>query len=153
MSSTTSEPQIQELTLRARCFYLSRKKSTPIDFDAYKTHVASRAPSSTPPIPQNFVPENEESTSGHPAVVSTEGKAPYPPTFAEIVDMITTGKPIPGIIDIPPTTLPDQATKSVASKRRKPWETDVDEETIQGGMGTFGDQRDTFIKQDFPTDV
>lgn len=77
---------------------------------------------------------------------------PYPPSFAEIVALITTGATIPGIRDIPDTVLTDQGTKPVARKRRKPWEKDVDEETIQGG-GTFGDHRDTIIQQEYPTDV
>lgn len=86
-----------------------------------------------------------------------KGSAPYPPTFAEIVELITTGAPIPGIKDIPDTLLTSQASKPVASKRRKPWEKDVSEEAVQGAgeqggkiEGTFGDHRDQIIVQDLP---
>jgi hypothetical protein len=74
-----------------------------------------------------------------------EKGAPYPPTFAEIVELITSGKPIPGIKDIPPTLLTSQATKPTASKRRKPWEKELPSEE-----GTFGDRRDEIIVQDLP---
>jgi hypothetical protein len=95
---------------------------------------------------------------------SDKGAAPYPPTFAEIVELITSGKPIPGIKEIPPTLLTDQASQPSASKRRKPWEKDVSEEAVQGAgfalpgsegegkrvEGTFGDHRDEVIVQDLP---
>jgi hypothetical protein len=43
----------------------------------------------------------------------------------------------------------------MASKRRKPWETDVPEEVIEGKEGgkvegTFGDRRDDVIVQELP---
>ena len=69
----------------------------------------------------------------------------------EIVQLITTGAPIPGIKDIPPTLLTDQATKPSKSKRRKPWEMDVPDEVIEGRVeGTFGDRRDEVIVQELP---
>jgi hypothetical protein len=74
-------------------------------------------------------------------------KPPNPTRFDEIVALITSGKPIPGIREIPPTVLSDQATKSTASKRRKPWEK---EEILAANEGTFGDRRDEVILQDDP---
>jgi hypothetical protein len=67
------------------------------------------------------------------------------------VHLITTGAPIPGIKEIPSITLPEKATKPLAKKRRKPWETDVPEEVVQGlAEGTFGDRRDEIIVQELP---
>lgn len=97
-------------------------------------------------------------------LTSEKGTAPYPPTFAEIVELITSGKPIPGIKEILPTLLTDQASKPTASKRRKPWEKDVPEGAVQGAgatlpggegedkkvEGTFGDHRDEVVVQDLP---
>lgn len=89
-------------------------------------------------------------------------EAPYPQTFAEIVELITSGATIPGIKEIPPTLLTSQATQSVEKKRRKPWEVaiDIPEEAVQGAgtilngekkiEGTFGDRRDEVIIQEFP---
>ncbi len=34
--------QVHDLTLRAQCFYLSRKKSVPIDFDGYKAYLSAK---------------------------------------------------------------------------------------------------------------
>ena len=48
--------------------------------------------------------------------------APYPTSFAHIVELITSGKPIPGIKEIPDTILSGQETQSKCERRRKPWE-------------------------------
>jgi hypothetical protein len=47
--------------------------------------------------------------------------------YAELVEMIQTGKPVPGIKDIPDTVLSGQGTQSMAAKRRKPWEKDAED--------------------------
>lgn len=62
--------------------------------------------------------------------------------------LITAGKPIPGIREIPPTVLEDQATKPAASKRRKPWEKESEDVNVE--EGTFGDKRDFVLEQDVP---
>ena len=46
----------------------------------------------------------------------------YPQTFAEVMELIQAGKPIPGIRDIPSTVLQGQASHSRISQRPKPWE-------------------------------
>jgi Family of unknown function (DUF5572) len=77
--------------------------------------------------------------------------APYPPTFAQIVALITSNSPIPGIKEIPSTVHPELKSTPVLPKRRKPWEKDVPEEVIQGKAGgTFGDHRDEIIEQELP---
>jgi hypothetical protein len=77
--------------------------------------------------------------------------APYPPTFAQIVALITSNSPIPGIKEIPPTLVSGPASQPVVPKRRKPWEKDLPEEVIQGkAEGTFGDRRDEIIEQELP---
>ncbi|ESZ90991.1 hypothetical protein SBOR_8625 [Sclerotinia borealis F-4128] len=163
LGNASSPDQIRELTLRAQCFYLSRKKNIVIDFDGYKSYLATQSSATSSadvpeitPISSNFTPSSNVPLHHEddlpPASTEADSKAPYPQSFAEIVALITAGIPIPGIRDIPDTVLTDQGTKPVARKRRKPWETDVDEETIQGG-GTFGDHRDIIIQQEYPTDV
>lgn len=176
LGATTSPAQIEELTLRAQVFYLSRKISTPIDFDTYKAYLSSKTsspdPSAPPPhhtpssieppppltdasmqpppsstiSPPAQAPETTDTTSSGEKPL----QAPYPPTFAEIVSLITTGAPIPGIKDIPPTLLTDQATKPSASRRRKPWEKEPVEGEDKENEGTFGDRRDEVIMQELP---
>lgn len=55
---------------------------------------------------------------------TTTEPPPYPMSFQEIVELISTGKPIPGIKDIPDTLLEGQSSESSKQARRKPWEKD-----------------------------
>ncbi|PUU80929.1 hypothetical protein B9Z19DRAFT_1078151 [Tuber borchii] len=48
--------------------------------------------------------------------------APYPNSFAYIVELITTGQPIPGIKHIPNELNPAPPSEPVRAKRLKPWE-------------------------------
>ncbi len=41
-----------------------------------------------------------------------------------MVELITTGQPIPGIKEIPDTVLEGQASQATPVKRKKPWEKD-----------------------------
>jgi len=156
-----SSSQLEDLTLRAQCFYLSYKKSTPIDFDAYKTYLSTKQPPTPISIPepptQNTQPSENlpPSTTEDMSITKTppaqpDGDAPYPPTFKQIVELIQSGAPIPGIMDIPDTVLTGQGSTPQAPKRRKPWEKE-DSEEVAGG--TFGDARDEApIEQELPED-
>ena len=53
----------------------------------------------------------------------------YPTSFAHIVELITTGQPIPGIQDIPDTVLTGHDISSEKPRRKKPWEKDEVEHT------------------------
>ncbi|KAL1958342.1 hypothetical protein VTO42DRAFT_4659 [Malbranchea cinnamomea] len=58
-----------------------------------------------------------------------EGENPaYPTSFARIVELITTGQPIPGIQQIPDTVLTGQGAPSNIKPRRKPWEKEAPKE-------------------------
>ncbi|KAB2573024.1 MYB DNA-binding domain protein [Lasiodiplodia theobromae] len=158
LGSTASSEQAVELSLRARCFYYSRKFNTSVDFDAYKAYRASApspsavpttapnglapaadlpatpSPGQTPPLGStatfpSAAPTTSTPASAPPPAASAEGEqqgeAPYPTSFAHIVELITSGQPIPGIKEIPDTVLEGQGSASTASKRKKPWEKDV----------------------------
>lgn len=64
------------------------------------------------------------STSGAPVATIAAPPPAYPMSFNHIVELITTGQPIPGVKEIPDTVLEGQASHSTTSKRRKPWEKD-----------------------------
>ncbi len=107
---------------------LFRKYDVQIDFSAYKNWRLQHQPS---PIDAHVTATNGISTSipslQDPITAtlpSTNPPAPYPPNFSQIVDLITTGQPIPGIKDIPDTVLAGQGTQPTTSKRKKPWEKD-----------------------------
>ncbi|MCJ1450282.1 hypothetical protein MMC28_000612 [Mycoblastus sanguinarius] len=138
LGSNASPEQEEHLTLRARCFYFSRKNNIPIDFNAYQTwrsqHISSsltngassqnpeptlpslnRAASSSTPSPPHEI---------SPTSSNTEPPAPYPTSFSQIVELITSGQPIPGIKEVPDTVLEGQASQPTTAKRKKPWEKD-----------------------------
>ena len=54
---------------------------------------------------------------------NVEPPAPYPISFGQIVELITSGEPIPGIKEVPATVLDGQTSQPTTAKRRKPWET------------------------------
>jgi hypothetical protein len=102
-----------------------RKFNTTIDFDAYKAYRDSHG--SPPPQTagvQPLTPTATESEALSAPANPAEPPAPYPTSFAHIVELITTGQPIPGIKDIPDTVLAGQGTQPEKPRRKKPWEKD-----------------------------
>ncbi|KFY34943.1 hypothetical protein V494_06344 [Pseudogymnoascus sp. VKM F-4513 (FW-928)] len=145
-----SPSQLRDLTIRARTFYYARKTNQKIDFDAYKAHLASRSPDEFPAPKPSDAGESSSSTPLPQAggdAANADPNPTFPTSFADIVALINSGAPIPGIMDIPPTVLTDKATQPAASRRKKPWETQ-EEPIIPEGEGTFGNDRDRIIPQE-----
>ena len=118
-----------------------------IDFDAYREwHARQGFPSQTKPnntIYQSFTVGKEQSPACSSLVISENLKnddvpppAPYPLSFDHIVELITSGHPVPGVKEIPNTVLDGQASKAIRSKRRKPWETASSDEAVSGTAST-----------------
>ncbi|KAJ9653042.1 hypothetical protein H2198_007748 [Neophaeococcomyces mojaviensis] len=64
---------------------------------------------------------------------------PYPTSFADIVDLITQNKPVPGIEEVPDTVLELGSSKrDNAVRRKKPWEKEEVEEVEEGEEGEEG---------------
>jgi hypothetical protein len=106
-----------------------RKNHVTVDFPAYQAWRAQR-PSASGTLVDNELPSTAIQTSVPAPVLApssdehaTEEKPPYPMSFNKIVDLITTGQPIPGIMEIPDTVLEGQESQSSGPKRKKPWET------------------------------
>jgi len=103
-----------------------------IDFDGYKAYRNARGrPPPTPPTTQApldvpSMPSSNEAAGGvMPAPANAdEPPAPYPTSFAHIVELITSGQPVPGIKEIPSTVLTGQGTEPAKARRKKPWEKD-----------------------------
>ncbi|KAF1811020.1 hypothetical protein P152DRAFT_508324 [Eremomyces bilateralis CBS 781.70] len=138
LQSAQSPDHATDLESRAKCFYLSRKHGVRIDVNGYKAWkkqqkgttaqengielgngTESAKESSAPPA------ETQNNDSGAQDDSTPAGDAPYPTSFSDIVELITSGKPIPGIKDIPDTILEGQGTQPSANRRKKPWEKDV----------------------------
>ncbi|KAK5702988.1 hypothetical protein LTR97_003934 [Elasticomyces elasticus] len=139
LGSVQDPSQIAHLTLRAKCYYYARKAGAAVDFDGYKAWVESqahsenhRATDGTLQAPTNgMLIHHSDLEEGYDAPANAESNgdgmtnAPKPASFAEICDMISEGKPIPGIKDIPDTILEGQASDSRTTRRKKPWEKDT----------------------------
>ncbi|PYI12130.1 hypothetical protein BO78DRAFT_392806 [Aspergillus sclerotiicarbonarius CBS 121057] len=131
--SPASEAEINrndDLTLQAKCFYFSRKEklTPPLNFSDYKAWLES-APTGAASVDQTAIPVLQQSNSAgfsskkHTGEIAKSSEEPaYPSSFAHIVELITTGQPIPGIQQIPDTVLTGYDTPSEKPKRRKPWE-------------------------------
>ncbi|KAK6534318.1 hypothetical protein TWF281_005644 [Arthrobotrys megalospora] len=141
LSTTTDPLQVRHLTRQAKCFFYSRKISRPVSFPLYSAwldreeHSAPRCRSPSceigPPIDPTPVEAFGESNPSIPSDTPTDttagaaagdDKTPYPTSFAHIVELITSGKPIPGIREIPNTLNAAPPTQSSVQQRRKPWE-------------------------------
>lgn len=119
-----------------------RKFDVPIDVEEYKAwkvykankptingvtttskQVAEPSPSSFSEVPA--VSDASATSEATPEVAPPSPSGPqYPTSFAHVVELISTGKPIPGIKQIPTTVLEGQSSESTKPKRRKPWEKD-----------------------------
>ncbi|CAI7620710.1 unnamed protein product [Penicillium glandicola] len=115
-----------DLVLQAKCFFFSRKENlTPaIDFAAFRSWLASQTtePQGLGNPNLQITETSDPSTSGLES--SAHPEPAYPSSFAHIVELITTGQPIPGIQDIPDTVLSGHDISSEKPRRRKPWEKD-----------------------------
>jgi hypothetical protein len=115
----------------------ARKYNINIDFDGYKSYRSARG--RPPPMqPLNGTPAPTVPGSEAPGSImsasadANEPPAPYPTSFAHIVELITSGQPVPGIKEIPSTVLTGQGTEPVKPRRRKPWEKDDTPATASG---------------------
>jgi hypothetical protein len=97
-----------------------RKYGTNVDFDAYKAWRAQKA------ISNGLTATPETNGSADAASVPSNEPEPGPKlSYQEIVDLIQSGKPVPGIKEIPNTVLAGQGTNASKSTRKKPWEKDT----------------------------
>ncbi|KAF4553966.1 Hypothetical protein D9617_5g068410 [Elsinoe fawcettii] len=127
LGSASSPEQVAHLTLRARCFYYSRKFGTKVDFDGYQGWRNAQPGQTNGSNAASLQPAETATSSAEPeaaAATNAHGNAPTPASFAEICQLIAEGKPIPGIKEIPDTVLEGQATAPSKPKRKKPWEKD-----------------------------
>ncbi|RAO67118.1 uncharacterized protein BHQ10_003130 [Talaromyces amestolkiae] len=123
-----------DVVLQAKCFYISRHyknwlsehglnitTETPPESSKTENPNAAVGTSSTQPTSAPSQEVKKDSKDAEPA---------YPSSFAHIVELITSNQPIPGIEEIPDTILAGQDEPSKATKRRKPWEKNVEAEVV-----------------------
>ncbi|CAG8402648.1 unnamed protein product [Penicillium salamii] len=107
-----------DLVLQAKCFFYSRKEqlSPAVDFAAFKSWLGKDTTESAHTSTESPNPTGDGTGSN--------AEPAYPSSFAHIVELITTGQPIPGIQEIPDTVLTGHDLASEKPRRRKPWEKD-----------------------------
>ncbi|KAI9673319.1 MAG: hypothetical protein M1829_004085 [Trizodia sp. TS-e1964] len=130
LGPSPSPQQAQELALTARCFYYSKKFNVSLDVRNYKVWRQPNLHAHRNEKPHSGSSEGQES--------GETGSAPYPATFAQIVDLITANKPIPGIKHIPNTILEGKESVSRAAPRKKPWEVRIFEHVVSGDGPNHG---------------
>ncbi|ANB15200.1 hypothetical protein AWJ20_2824 [Sugiyamaella lignohabitans] len=119
-ADTADSVQRDSLVLKAKIFFYSKKTGTSIDFNEYESwkneHNFENSSSTT-----NSDPNEPSTNRDNSAAGSTES---YPLSYQAIVELIMSGKPVPGIKQIPNTVLGETASSQhTAAERKKPWET------------------------------
>ncbi|KAI9671150.1 MAG: hypothetical protein M1817_003657 [Caeruleum heppii] len=136
LSSTSGHHDRQELTMKAKCFYFARKFDTSVDVEGYKAWKSTTVDTHSIGLSSqesvfegtaeasmtNVAVSSELPASSDDGTAPPDQDAPYPTSFAHIVDLITKGEPVPGIKEIPDTVLEGEQSQPAASSRRKPWE-------------------------------
>ncbi|ODQ53225.1 hypothetical protein SAICODRAFT_7382 [Saitoella complicata NRRL Y-17804] len=127
----------------AKVWFFS-KKFTPIDIEAYRLWKKEQSPQAVPTSPPLQVvssPEIQEPKATSPSEApidlqpasevlqgvdkleqDSNEPTPYPSKFAEIAELIRSGKEIPGIKQIPDRLTEEQPSESNQGARKKPWE-------------------------------
>lgn len=109
-SANASGANAADLEFEAKVFFFRRatgNDSLTVE-DVKRVQKPSQPSSSSPPQQQQQQQPNDP---------------PYSVSYKEIVELILSGKPIPGIKTIPDTVLgTEAASKAEAAPRKKPWE-------------------------------
>ncbi|CRG86713.1 hypothetical protein PISL3812_03723 [Talaromyces islandicus] len=125
------------IVLQAKCFYISKKKNVapPINAASFqnwlienKASAASHAAQQLATEDSNQQQQQQPEPSSKSSTNDKDAEPTYPSSFAHIVELITTGQPVPGIEEIPDTVLSGHEKPSKVERRRKPWEK-LEEET------------------------
>ncbi|KAI5965769.1 uncharacterized protein KGF55_001132 [Candida pseudojiufengensis] len=82
------------------------------DFEDWKIHNGDKFKK------DNKIEEIEEFEDS----TTTNDDPPYSSNYQNLAELIMSGKPVPGIKDIPDTVLTDQGSESQKQQRVKPWE-------------------------------
>lgn len=116
-------PQKQQLIDQAKLFFFCSHTGNILNLEDYYAWKRNNGGKIT------YV---EESVSEPEKPASESSEVPYSNNYQHVVDLIVSGKPVPGIKEIPDTILPEQSSKAEAPIRRKPWETNKEELSASG---------------------
>jgi hypothetical protein len=102
----------------------TRKTNIHVNDAAYQEWLGSTYVLGGPPAAdrEEKKTESEIDTASVRDTGASEQDAPFPKSFADVVELITSGKPIPGIKEIPDVVLRAPANAATVPPRKKPWE-------------------------------
>lgn len=110
----------QQLIDQAKSFFYCSHTGNILNLDdymAWKAHNGGRYEKSA-----KISEIEEENAETLDSAQLPEDSPPYSSNYQELVELIVSGKPVPGIKDIPDTVLTEQRSVSEAAQRPKPWE-------------------------------
>lgn len=117
-SVTTIPPaQRQQLVDQAKSFFYCSKTGNILNLDEY--YAWRRVNDSKIQELPNEVQIKQIDNANAPE--SSLENAPYSSNYQQLVELIVSGQPVPGIKEIPDTVLADQKSKATAQSRPKPW--------------------------------
>lgn len=103
-------PSASEIEYKAKSFFYEKNTGKKVDIGLFKAWKKQ---------------QQDQLTNSGNSSEKVEEETPFPSKYAAIVELILSGKPVPGIIDVPDTVLGQEAsTEAKAQRRRKPWETE-----------------------------
>ncbi|CAH6722367.1 hypothetical protein CLIB1444_09S01992 [[Candida] jaroonii] len=121
----------QQLINQAKSFFYCTKTGNILNLDDYEKWERSQKIVEIKDDEQEDVqqPTQEkqpeqiiELNSSEANVEDKQDEPPYSSNYQELVELIVSGKPVPGIKQIPDTVLTGQSSTASATQRVKPWE-------------------------------
>ncbi|KAG6139556.1 hypothetical protein E4U38_008171 [Claviceps purpurea] len=161
-SSSSAKGSSADMAIHARIFYYAQRIGVQIDFARYTAWLARNPHHTPPQVlPDEYLASSSSSPSSKatgaatPATESllpwqqaapkadlyvdrragaeaTAGEPSYPVGFAEMLQLLSEGKEIPGIRQIPNTVARDASVKPVGARTapRKPWEKETTQQAV-----------------------
>lgn len=114
-----------QLTNQAKLFFFCQKTGHILnldDFEEWKIHNGDKYEKSA----KIDELDNHKDDGQVDDALGTEDP-PYSSNYQNLVELIMSGKPVPGIKEIPSVVLTDQGSEPRAAQRKKPWEVNKEE--------------------------
>lgn len=110
--------QRQQLTDQAKSFFFCTKTGHILNLDEYyswRRRTEAKIQELPDEVEVKAIEGNVEIENGN------SDEAPYSSNYQQLVELIVSGKPVPGIKTIPDTVLGEQKSEATAATRPKPW--------------------------------
>ncbi|KAI3402728.2 hypothetical protein KGF56_004402 [Candida oxycetoniae] len=124
--SEVAEAELSQLIDQAKSFFFCQKTGHILnleEFEDWKLHNDDKEESKSEKDTNRLVESDTSvSTNNVETKVGDDDDPPYSSNYHNLIELIMSGKPVPGIKPIPDVVLKDQGSISHQSQRTKPWE-------------------------------